>query len=79
MVRVERPAANPKEPLSVEEARKLLTSTRDDGDQAAWAVMLLLGLRRSDHRAITMPMSGHLPEPVYVFGTKIGSDPDVRG
>lgn len=48
MVRVERPAANPKEPLSVEEARKLLTSTRDDGDQAAWAVMLLLGLRRSD-------------------------------
>lgn len=48
MVRVERPKANAKEPLSVEEARKLLTATRDDDDHALWVVMLMLGLRRSE-------------------------------
>ena len=48
MVRVERPKPNPKEPLSVEEARKLLTATRDDEDHALWVVMLMLGLRRSE-------------------------------
>ncbi|HEY5843929.1 MAG TPA: site-specific integrase, partial [Mycobacterium sp.] len=48
MVRVERPKPAAKEPLSVDEARKLLTATRDDEDHALWVVMLMLGLRRSE-------------------------------
>jgi integrase len=48
MVRVERPKPNAKEPLSVDEARTLLTARRDDDDHALWVVMLMLGLRRSD-------------------------------
>ncbi|ACV76895.1 site-specific integrase [Nakamurella multipartita] len=133
MVRVERPTPTPKEPLSVAEARRLLTATRDDEDHALWVVMLLLGLRRSEvcglrwdnvdlenrtlsvthsvqrvdgklrelptktrrstrtvplpamvhqalvtHRAAMMPTSQYLPEPVYVFGTKIGTPMEPR-
>lgn len=48
LVRVEKPRPTPKEPLSVAEARKLLSATKGDDDHAMWTVMLMLGLRRSE-------------------------------
>ena len=48
LVRVEKPRPTAKEPLSVAEARKLLSATKGDDDHAMWTVMLMLGLRRSE-------------------------------
>jgi len=48
LVQVERPRPNPKEPLSVEEARKLLAATSGDRHYALWVLMIMLGLRRSE-------------------------------
>jgi integrase len=48
LVRVEKPRPIAKEPLSVAEARKLLSATKGDDDHAMWTVMLMLGLRRSE-------------------------------
>jgi integrase len=48
LVRVERPKVTPKEPLSVEEARKLLDATTDDPRHALWVLLVMLGLRRSE-------------------------------
>jgi integrase len=46
--RIDKPRANPKEPLSVAEARNLLAATKGHQDHAMWTVMLMLGLRRSE-------------------------------
>ncbi|GAA3105355.1 hypothetical protein GCM10010464_80640 [Pseudonocardia yunnanensis] len=48
MVRVERPKAEVKQPLSVEEARTLLDATTDDSRHALWVLLVMLGLRRSE-------------------------------
>jgi len=48
LVQVERPRPTPKEPLSVDEARTLLTATAEDRHHALWVLMLMLGLRRSE-------------------------------
>ncbi len=54
LVKVESPTTlNPREPLSVEEARTLLDATRDDRLHALWVVLLILGLRRSEACALT--------------------------
>jgi integrase len=48
LVRVERPKPAVKEPLTVEEARKLLDGTTTDRFHALWVLLLMLGLRRSE-------------------------------
>lgn len=48
LVRVERPKPTPKEPLTVDEARKLLDVTTDDTRHALWVLLVMLGLRRSE-------------------------------
>ena len=48
LVQVERPRPTPKEPLSVQEARKLLAATANDRHHALWVLMIMLGLRRSE-------------------------------
>ena len=48
LVQVERPKAAVKEPLSVEEARKLLDATTTDRLHALWVLLLMLGIRRSE-------------------------------
>jgi integrase len=48
LVRVERPKPAPKEPLTIEEARKLLDGTTEDRLHALWVLLLMLGLRRSE-------------------------------
>jgi integrase len=49
LVQVQRPTTlNPREPLSVEEARKLLDAVRGHRLEALWVVLLMLGLRRSE-------------------------------
>jgi integrase len=49
LVQVQRPTTlNPRVPLSVEEARKLLDAVRGHRLEALWVVLLMLGLRRSE-------------------------------
>ncbi len=49
LVRVEQPTTlKPREPLSVEEARKLIDEVRGHRLEALWVVLLMLGLRRSE-------------------------------
>lgn len=49
LVRVEQPRTmKPRQPLSVEEARKLLNAVQGHRLDALWAILLMLGLRRSE-------------------------------
>jgi integrase len=54
LVRIEAPTPlNPREPLSAQEARKLLAATHGQHLDALWALLLMLGLRRSETCALT--------------------------
>ncbi len=54
LVRIEAPTPiRPREPLSAEEARELLAATCDQPHDALWALLVLLGLRRSEACALT--------------------------
>lgn len=54
LVRVEASTSlQPREQLSVKEARKLLAGTREQPHDALWALLLMLGLRRSEACALT--------------------------
>ncbi|MDQ3579532.1 MAG: site-specific integrase [Actinomycetota bacterium] len=49
LVRVEQPTPlNPRQPLSAEEARKLLDAVKDHRLRALWTLLVMLGLRRSE-------------------------------
>ncbi|GAA3057423.1 hypothetical protein GCM10010464_22590 [Pseudonocardia yunnanensis] len=53
LVRIETPTPlKSREPLSAEEARKLLAATRGHRLDALWALLLMLGLRRSEACAL---------------------------
>ena len=54
LVRIEAPTPiKRREPLSAEEARKLLAATRGQHHDALWALLLMLGLRRSEACGLT--------------------------
>lgn len=49
LVRIESPVPlKPREPLTAEEARKLLAATKGEPLDAMWSMLLMLGLRRSE-------------------------------
>jgi integrase len=48
LVQVERPKPASKEPLTIEEPRKLIDGTTNDRLHALWVLLLMLGLRRSE-------------------------------